>query len=546
MQEIGNQPKLRVEALDVGGPLTACIEWIGNIVGIQSRRVRVDVSFGSLLMRSLGKSRKTVEVPVAFLPELRSGDLWRGGVFQASELRQTELFPDLLVDESTTTLIAVGAKIEGTDPPRYALPFKQFNACSGHTRAFLVRLAIAPNSYLVVPSMELIRFYFCRSGVLSKLMFSAGYDFDTLRRSCRLKDGIANVVLPEKLRKEDAPVIARIAFDDAAGHAYRQFLNSYRMASLNEVDWYPKMDFPIKGRTDLQARGVWIEQDGERTFVVSELLSCSHPFPFQTVYVHRKEASQSTNAPIVGKAEPRLRPRDEPLDLTAQRTGKGARIPVRLEREGQTLPPFPDLVGKEVKRGNDRPLYLKAPDLSEVASASLGGVHGREVAEADLIGSEPIPISGLPQVLGYQLELLHSLGWSPVLFKNGRPVHRVSTDAVPTTAIPNYHVWIAVLTQAENGGVEAQALGLACLDMPLAEDLPELAMARLAPGDVAQMASDLLSCLRSSVWGRTTPTDEMPGTIHTVLSSREIIDAVNQGRIERLLCDPVVGGELTN
>ncbi|QQA60945.1 hypothetical protein JC965_25420 [Aeromonas caviae] len=48
---------------------------------------------------------------------------------------------------------------------------------------------------------------------------------------------------------------------------------------------YPKCRFPFDGETDLHVSGQWLRHDGSQvgTFIVYEIISCSHDFPFKSI-----------------------------------------------------------------------------------------------------------------------------------------------------------------------------------------------------------------------------------------------------------------------
>jgi len=490
---------------------------------------------------------QTIEVPVSFLSELRLGDIWKGGIRQSSDLLATELFKDLQIDGTTTTVAAIGEPLnKDTAPPiKYAVPFSQYSAYSNHTSSFIARVRVNETTLLIVPSIEIIRFYFAHYGSFTKLMFSGGLDRSALRKGCTLSSqtGIANVVLPENVRRPAASAIARIAFDDAAGKAYSQLVKSGTLAALNSSHWYPKMGFPIAGSTNLQARGRWIEQEGEKTFVVAELLSCSHPLPYRELYYHRlEEMLRPSDAPVFAKAKPQQAPAgstDTPFTLTAQPVGKGPRISVRLPGQSHQLPAFPDLEGKELKRGNDNPLHIRRSDIQEMASASLGGVRGRDGPEA--VPTPDVAYDRAPPLLGYQADILMAVGCTPIPFVNGQLALCVPTDALPTLKIESYHVWLAFFRGNAKSDADEAVIGLVCLDSSLGDDTPEFAVMRLPLAEVAQMASHTIEELRRTRWSTTVASEIVTqASVEFVFTTSEIMTEIRRDRIAEILRQPLV------
>lgn len=549
-EETAAVPRMvRVEALDLQDGSSLRIEWIGNVVGMGTRFVRVDVSKvrGLSFLRSKADHLQTIEVPVSFLSELRLGDVWKGGIRQSSDLLATELFKDLQIDGTTTTVAAIGEPLnkDAGPPIKYAVPFSQYSAYSNHTSSFIARVRVNETTFLIVPSMEIIRFYFAHYGSFTKLMFSGGLDRSALRKGCTLSSqtGIANVVLPKNVHRPAASAIARIAFDDAAGKAYSQLIKSGTIAALNSSHWYPKMGFPIAGSTNLQARGRWIEHEGEKTFVVAELLSCSHPLPYRGLYYHRlEEMLRPSDAPVFAKTKPQQAPAastDTPFTLTTQPIGKGPRISVRVPRQSHQLPAFPDLEGKELKRGNDNPLHIRRSDIQEMASASLGGVRGGDGPEA--VPTPDVAYDRAPTLLGYQADILMAVGCTPIPFANEQLVLCVPTDALPTRKIESYQVWLAFFRSHATSDPGEMVIGLVCLEASLGDDTPEFAVMRLTPGEAAQMASHTIEELRRTLWSTSVAKEiAARASVEFVFTTSEIMTQIQHESIAELLREPLV------
>ena len=133
-------------------------------------------------------------------------------------------FRKLVVDETTTALVPCGRSVpDDQNAPRHELPFHLFQRHSDHTKAFVARVQIDSGSVLLVPSMELVRFYFGSSGALLANMFSGALGERHLYESAE-KDpatGEVTLQLAAGLPGIAAATVARIAFNKTARRQMR-------------------------------------------------------------------------------------------------------------------------------------------------------------------------------------------------------------------------------------------------------------------------------------------------------------------------------------
>lgn len=133
------------------------IEWFGDVSyagrsGGRSPMVAVTLARGHqgqwIRTDIVDDSPLTASMPIAYLRLLRIGD-------------------------STTSVLPAGLPVtEDGGKPTYLLPFSDFDGHRGHTGAFCARVKLPDGALLIVPCMELIRFYFGDSGLLLKRLFS--------------------------------------------------------------------------------------------------------------------------------------------------------------------------------------------------------------------------------------------------------------------------------------------------------------------------------------------------------------------------------------
>ncbi len=534
---------IKLLKLDRGPGVRIHIDWLGDIVGDQERRIRVAVSDWNLAKRLGGKSeQRMVELPVAYLSELRVGDLWVEGIREQPEQATTEAFINLRVDDTTTELFAVGRNLANNphEPAKFAIPFSQFDGYKQHTKSFVVRVKVRERTYLLVPSTEIVRFYFGTSGALLKQIFSGALARRELVAGCNIRSdtGVANVEMPKGFPREAAPIIARIAFDPAATRAFNQLIVSGTIACQNGTAWYAKMGFPIVGNTNLHARGWWSEQGDERTFFVQELESCSHPFPYQTLFIHYRNELEDLNGVSTTSARritiaARAKSKN-PLTLTTRPIERGKQL--RLETgHYQRVPAFPDLLNKRLLRGAERPLSIKVVPASEMPeAASLGGVQGIPAPGAEVIVDWERVLAELPPILGCLVCKLYVDGWVSVRFDGGYIASYSETDALPTKAISSYNLCLAFLRPP--GAGDGAVFGLACLDPPIGAHIPELAVLRLRNGTAANLREESKEHLRKTMW-----TTSAQGIAHSavsiedVFSSEQVTEVVRREQLGELL-----------
>ncbi|WP_174874893.1 hypothetical protein [Vogesella oryzae] len=153
---------------------------------------------------------------------------------------------------------------------------------------------------VLIPELELIRFYYATSEKMAKMIFEGDFGYDGLSEKVfnmvhegpvhELESDVVRFVYRLGFSREDVPVLARILFDggwDAMSGIRRpaklaavEHLNSAGATSIS----YPRTLFPFKGQTTLEVAGSFWKLPGyQRAFLVHRILSCSGPFPFRGI-----------------------------------------------------------------------------------------------------------------------------------------------------------------------------------------------------------------------------------------------------------------------
>lgn len=350
----------------------------------------------------------TILVPMAFLRLLRIGDIWADGILCGSD--QTICREEFLGTEITDGAFDVkpaGFPMLGGDRTIYPLPFEKINTHRGHTGACCVRVNLNGNATLIIPCMEMIRFYFGASGALLSRLFSGAIGSQRLFTSARISPttGIGNLNLAHGLPGVAAATVGRIAFDNHALKAMNWIVNSGTSAAANRARYYPKTTFPFRGKTDLTVEGRWLEHRNYRVFLAERLLRCSHPFPFKTLFYTSQVnllASRSTFQKPRGSSSSRPTGETNRHNNDAIALGENTVTPdlqaYRIDVVDNTIAgPFPDLLQKHIRR-----VRPNLPGLgSRAAKQTLGELAaGEECATgvgraAEVTTEEEVPAEAI-------------------------------------------------------------------------------------------------------------------------------------------------------
>jgi hypothetical protein len=324
------------------------------------------------------KQRK-VWISVGTLPLLGIGDIWRDGKLEMRPDYELEHFPDLEINSSTTILIKAGLNLEekGFLLPRAEHPWHM--QC---TQSYCLMVELPCNRRLIIPCMELIRFYFGSSSNLLTKLFLPPLNRDALYSKPHFDKatGRLTLQLATNISGASAADIGRLHMETTAWRSAAHVGASLLKGSVSGQGAFPQAHFPFEGQTSLIATGKWLsfEEKPCATFIVYSLRSCTHPFPFRALrYDVKDRRSQSTYVKQGGYNEPHAHTLRKPATNSRDQHLVDQDASNKLARQAQQIwntARFPDLAAKTIWKNR----VLSAPS----AEMMFAGTSAEEVPRA--------------------------------------------------------------------------------------------------------------------------------------------------------------------
>jgi hypothetical protein len=387
---------------------------------------------------SQARFQRKVWVSVGTLPLLRVGDIWRNSALEFQPDYELETFENLQIDRDHTSLIKAGLNID--DKGYYLLPIAEHPWHMQCTQSYCVMVDLPDEKRLIIPCMELIRFYFGSSSSLLSKLFMPALNRQMLYSNSHFNQfsGKLNLDLATDISGASAADIGRLRLDQQAWLAALQIGTSCLAASTTGQQAYPKTFFPFEGQTTLIASGKWLSfgDKPKTTFVVYNLRSCSFPFKtlrYETNSSRPKSSARSPHQTHVPPTDGTYKPRGAAdaknqglVEQDASDTLAPKTKTVRFESK------FPDLKKKTIWKnqtlmGESSSLPGSNPKIPPVQHASVGEPgSNRRVRPIELVvlqdgERKPIPeflratITDVSSLTGFDIELLSASeddGWT--------------------------------------------------------------------------------------------------------------------------------------
>lgn len=303
------------------------------------------------------------DIGVGQLPLINIGSVWKDGVRVSHRIGRERRYNQLLINPSKVKIVRGDHKVD--DKP--LIPFEAYRFGGPGKYAWIAAVEHNGDPYgLLIPLMELIRFYYAPSKVLSHALFSGAYihnieslinpekseyDADLDRVTLRLRRHVAD---------EDAFIIARVLNASEAWRGATGPNDAMIKHSMNQTYVQVESEFPFSGRTDLIADVKPIKSladDSWRDLVMS-LRSCSGAFPFDRLCVSRDNCSKRD------KPENRLPDEQKPICFPSDK----GKLPKAAK---------PNLQSAE------EPNKAKGAIVLEVASDRFTAISGKSIEKED-------------------------------------------------------------------------------------------------------------------------------------------------------------------
>ena len=255
-------------------------------------------------VRAVDSSRAvTIEIGVGQLPCVAIGSIWKNGFHQGVFAGTDKIFSDLNISETSVRFIRANHKVN----EQFLIPQSQYRLGTG-LNSWLVAVEYQGNPYgVLIPVIELIRFYYAISTNLAQAVFSGvfRYGLDSIVHTDRTgyveaEDRIL-LGLRQQVTDEEGWVIARILHSPIANNSCLSIYDDFLLQAANELSFINvKAGFPFQGLTTLQARvkPIPFEQSGvtKWLYLVLSLESCSAPMPYSELTVIRDNDGGKANS----------------------------------------------------------------------------------------------------------------------------------------------------------------------------------------------------------------------------------------------------------
>ena len=323
--------------------------------------------------------QRRVWVSVGTLPLLRIGDIWRNGQLDVRPDYELEEFTDIQIDQSKTTLIKAGLNL---DEGGFLLPLSEHPWHMQCTQSYCLMVDLPDSRRLIIPCMELIRFYFGSSSSLITKLFLPPLARDSLyiKAAMNTRTGQLMLALAEKMSGASAADIGRLHLEPAAWRAAAHVGASILKASVANQAIYPQAFFPFEGKTTLVVSGKWLSfaDQPRATFLVYNLRSCAHPFPFRSLRYEVKGGRPkqppergASNTPSGQTWASAMDAKDQPI-VEHDPSHKLAPRTRSFQFESR----FPDLIPKSIwksrKISHERQAARRKSKVTPIEDAALG------------------------------------------------------------------------------------------------------------------------------------------------------------------------------
>lgn len=364
---------------------------------------------------------RMVPIGVGQLPLLRMSSLWRDGELVRLRSGIEQVF-DLDIPPGLPNYFTATDKIGLSG----LIPFRDHRLMGfGKNTKCIVLSYNGDPAGIIIPAIELIRFYYANSTRLSKAIFDGDFihsPFSIYDPAYTGLDGrLAVVCRRQDVSDDDCWTIARILNSQAAFDGARRVNDSMMRDFANTKQANPESAFPFSGKTRVKALCKKVGYPAR--WLVLSLVSCSAPFPYEDLQVMAdndgRRANPETDIPYdnkipINRASNAEGEETKPLKLQSVKEPDKKALPKRLELPDDS---FQALRGKKIKKQEKELCNYKAGQLKPIVTPEPGtngtadGTHSADnVGKAELVRTQP---DSLPPSYELLVELVGELNACP-------------------------------------------------------------------------------------------------------------------------------------
>jgi hypothetical protein len=289
-----------------GGDALWKLEWLGAVEQL-AHEARIDVH----LCRHPGNAndRRVVKIGAGQLPCLTHGSMWRAGQRVAEHALSTRMqLRDISIEDGCVQLVQLNHDIGTTKdglkswlvPPfRYALPKQVY-------QSYCLAIEHKGDPFgILVPAMEVIRFYYVPSTALAHVMFRGLLQPTSIRKVLNPVisglldvDGKRRMVIARSMymSNNDCVILGRILGDANAFAGAGQIHDSLLKAAANGKSPFARSNFPFRGTVNWTARVVNSSpQPDKPRWLILEIERCNGALPFDELAVAPDNDNQKAN-----------------------------------------------------------------------------------------------------------------------------------------------------------------------------------------------------------------------------------------------------------
>ncbi len=251
-----------------------------------------DQSIDPLSNQNLSKFHDLADIGVGLLPMVWIGSVWRNGYLVENNIKHST--GNFQVDTTLAKFCSFSALTDKGDKECRIIPAYEYptgiEAWMRISRSPLIALPYKNDSLgLLIPAIEVIRFYYIYSSYSARALFFGQYD--KLLREPTSFDPVTKIVrtfLHWFCRKSDAWVLARYKASPLMQKRATQIHEWVQVESINRSSFTPSHIpfFPFDGKTRLTAAFKPIlGEDGVKRFLAVRLKYCTASMPFSDVHL---------------------------------------------------------------------------------------------------------------------------------------------------------------------------------------------------------------------------------------------------------------------